>query len=247
MVSGAQTFPRKDDLDEPVDVALVTSDPAGDNPPARPEVTSAIRYLLYRHELTTGLAHLPQRIAVVSATSGEGVTTVSRSLAEVLATEKSSSVCWIDFGGALRNSGVASLPRPDRAELPGIPGVLSDVNSVTAAERGLAPVRRLSANTPHDLEAHALAGRPELDSLMDGLAREYRYIVFDTPPLLSRADSIGFLRHADAYILVTRQGSTTINQVRRISDELRNMSSLGAILNDFRTRTPRSIRRLFAE
>ena len=228
-------------------MALVTSQPDGDSASARPEVTRAIRYLLYRHELSTGLVHLPQRIAVVSAIPGEGVTTVSRSLAEVLAAEKSSKVCWVDFGAAVRDFGRASLPRPDPPELPGIPGVLSDVSSSTAPERELTPVRVPSTSTANDLEVNALSGRPEFDDLLDGLARDYRYIVFDTPPLLSQLDSIGFLRHADAYILVARQGSTTVNQVRMISDELRNIPSLGAVLNDYRSRTPQFIRRFFAE
>ena len=56
----------------------------------------------------------------------------------------------------------------------------------------------------------------ELDDVLNGLAGEYRHIIFDTPPLLSRIDSIGFLRHAEAYILVTKQGSTTLNQIRAI-------------------------------
>jgi Mrp family chromosome partitioning ATPase len=86
--------------------------------------------------------------------------------------------------------------------------------------------------------------RPELDAFVDRLANGYRHIVFDTPPLLSRPDSIGLLRRADAYILVARHGTSSLNDIRRISDEMRSIPSLGAVLNAQRIRTPRFLRRL---
>ena len=57
---------------------------------------SPIRQVLNRFELTTG-TELPKVIAVTAAVRGEGVTTISRALASVLARDFDARVCWIDL------------------------------------------------------------------------------------------------------------------------------------------------------
>jgi Mrp family chromosome partitioning ATPase len=210
----------------------------GDEP--QEDVVRAIRYLLYRHELTSGTAGLPQMIAVVSASKGEGVTTVSQALAHVLAANRGTRVCWINVG--------SSEPLPstfDRqpAALPGIRTTLREVPS--HSELGKPDPPGILA-VPRG-EVRHLSGSATLDGLLDGLAAEYRHVIFDTPPLLSRIDSIGFLRHAEAYILVSKQGSTTTKQIRTVSEELLPIPSLGAILNGYRTRTPGFVQRFFRD
>lgn len=93
----------------------------------------------------------------------------------------------------------------------------------------------------------AVSSQPALDDLFKDLSTEFRHIVLDTPPILSKGDSIGFLRHADAYILVARHGSTAIKQIEAASNDLRTIPSMGAILNDYRTRSPKFVRRFFSE
>ena len=56
----------------------------------------AIRLLLSRYEMSTGTA-LPSVIAVTSAVGGEGVTTLSRSLASILSSDLDADVCWVDL------------------------------------------------------------------------------------------------------------------------------------------------------
>ena len=238
-----QAFRSGSNEDEHVELAIVPSVTNPQDSPAHSDVMRAIRYLLYRYELSTGSSHLPQTIAVVSATSGEGATTVSRSLAEVLASERGSKVCWIGFdGGELR------LLRPTPPDLSGIPSIVSEAPSNTpmVEPADSSSVRLFSANR-HVAEIGRSFGRSEFADMLSELNNDYRYIVFDAPPLLSRTDSIGLLQHADAYLLVTRQGSTTLNQVRTIADELSTIPSLGAVLNNYRSRTPRFLRRFFSE
>jgi Mrp family chromosome partitioning ATPase len=186
-------------------------------------------------------------IAVVSASEGEGVTTVSRTLAEILAAERGTRVCWIDVAGS--DALPPALGRGPLAEPPGIGTIMSEAPQGRALVKpdhsGIHLVQ--ASDVPRGQSAGPPQGAAELDNLLNSLAAEYRHVIFDTPPLLSRVDSVGYLRHAEAYLLVTKQGSTTLKQIRMISEELRPIPSLGAILNVHRTRTPRFVRRFFRE
>jgi Mrp family chromosome partitioning ATPase len=222
---------------DPADVAVLTTTSADRRAAPNNDVMAAVRYLLYRHELTVGAGVIPQMIAVIAANHGDGVTTVSRSLAEVLAAERNSRVCWVDFGSD-RLSTSSPLGPPEIAALDDTPVVM-----IAPDRQPNVPVRSASFGDEFVARRGPLA-RPELDELVDNLARGYRHVVFDTPPLLSRPDSIGLLRRADAYILVARHGRTSLTDIRRVSDELRSIPSLGAVLNAQRIRTPRFMRRL---
>jgi protein-tyrosine kinase len=233
--------------DGPEDVAVVAPGAQTHGTEPHDDVVRAIRYLLYRHELMSGSPHLPQMIAVVSASKGEGVTTVSQSLAHVLASERGTKVCWIDVSGS--GDLPPALGRGSLAELPGVGTTLHEVRSDRALDKPDPAAIRLvpAGDAPRGRPGRSARGGAELDDLLNSLAAEYRHIIFDTPPLLSRVDSIGFLRHAEAYLLVAKQGSTTLKQVRTIAEELQPIPSLGAILNNHRTRTPRFVRRFFRE
>ena len=227
------------------DVAVVTATPETTHPPAHPRVMSAVRYLLNRHELSTGTP-IPQMIAVVSALRGEGVTTVSRSLAEVLSSDNSSKICWIDLGALYPSS-----RHDQRANAARLRDPNDSAPNAKHLERHRAapelPVRLVPTDREEISEQRVDVGPPEVENVLEHLAAEYSHVVFDTPPLLADRDALGFLRHADAYILVTQQGSTTRNQVKQVADELRSIPSLGAILNKHRTQTPRAVRRYFSE
>jgi len=247
MTERAELFDTERVDDGPEDVAVVAPGVQTRNAEPNEEVVRAIRYLLYRYELTSGTTHLPQMIAVVSASKGEGVTTVSQSLAHVLAAERGTQVCWIDVGGS--DSLPPALGRGNPAEPPGIGTTLREISSNRAIDTpDPSGIHLVPASDARQGQSGGPSrGAAEFDDLLNSLAAEYRHVIFDTPPLLSRVDSIGFLRHADAYILVSKHGSTTLKQIRTISEELRPIPSLGAVLNGHRTRTPRFVRRFFRE
>lgn len=228
---------------EKAPIAVVSSNTRTAYSPAEVTVMNAVRYLLDRYELSSGSADLPQRIAVVSASAGEGVTTVSLALAEILAAQHGTDACWIDVGGT--EPAPPPRPRPALVERPlESPSVRRDMVSNDTSRPPTPPVDRGGLST---INLHSVPGRPDLDVLTKELAADYRYLVFDVPPILSEAGSIGFLRNADAFILVARQGSTSTKHARALAEALQTIPSLGAILNDYRTRTPRFVQRFFSD
>jgi Mrp family chromosome partitioning ATPase len=232
-----------DDPSEKASVSVVSSTVRTSYSPAEFTVMNAVRYLLDRYELSSGSADLPQRIAVVSASAGEGVTTVSLALAEILASQYGNTVCWIDVGG----TEPATNRRSQRA-VSEQPAATPIAGRDVALDKGFpAPMPSVAQGGLSTINLRSVPGRHDLDVLTKELAAEYRHLVFDVPPILSKAGSIGFLRNADAFLLVARQGSTSLKQTRALAEALQTIPSLGAILNDHRTRTPRFIRRFFSD
>jgi capsular exopolysaccharide synthesis family protein len=81
--------------------------------------------------------------------------------------------------------------------------------------------------------AEALAS-PKMGALVEELKHRYpaRLLVFDLPPLLSRADVLGFVPHIDAILLVTEEGRTGSKEVERAMTALKgSVPVLGGILN----------------
>lgn len=81
--------------------------------------------------------------------------------------------------------------------------------------------------------AEALAS-PRMGALVSELKHRYpdRLLVFDLPPLLSRADVLGFVPHIDALLLVVEEGRTGSADVERAMTALKGtVPMLGGVLN----------------
>ncbi|MGE0470498.1 MAG: CpsD/CapB family tyrosine-protein kinase [Nitrospira sp.] len=81
--------------------------------------------------------------------------------------------------------------------------------------------------------AEALSS-PRMTGLVQELKHRYpsRLIVLDLPPLLSRADVVGFAPQIDALLLVVEEGRTAAAEVERAMDALKgSVPILGGILN----------------
>jgi Mrp family chromosome partitioning ATPase len=81
--------------------------------------------------------------------------------------------------------------------------------------------------------AEALAS-PRMGALVEELKHRYpaRLLVFDLPPLLSRADVHGFVPHIDALLLVVEEGRTGSSDVARAMTALKgSVPVLGGVLN----------------
>lgn len=97
--------------------------------------------------------------------------------------------------------------------------------------------------------AEALAS-PKMGALVEELRHRYpaRLIVFDLPPLLSRADVLGFCSHLDALLLVVEEGRTASTEVEQAVAVLKgSVPILGGVLNKSgrSTVTPRRAKELF--
>lgn len=81
--------------------------------------------------------------------------------------------------------------------------------------------------------AEALAS-PRMAALAQELKHRYpsRFIVFDLPPLLSRADVLGFSPHIDALLLVAEEGRTSAAEVEQaVAAIAGSVPIIGGVLN----------------
>ncbi len=208
------------------------------------EVLRAVQYLVDRFELATETP-APRTIAVVGAQGGEGVTTIARALAEVLQSSSRNSVCRVDLGA----DGAATRIAASRPALQ--PLSTAEPSSESTMDDSLAllehPMPSLLDDKRPDTYLYASPTRTELKDALEELSSKYHHVVLDMPPLESSDQALGLLRHADAYLLVTRHGKTSLNQVNAVTEQLRSVVLLGVALNDYRTRTPRYIRSFFSD
>ena len=215
------------------------------NAPARRSVVpapigSAIRQLLSRYEMSTGL-DIPAVIAVTAALRGEGVTSAASALAAVLAADFDAHVCYVDLSWATEG-------RPSTSSHSVVPGVCELLRGTAALDVVMVSdpdhpgVDRIGpGETPPD-DRSRLARSTQVAGMMHDLTTRLDFVVLDTPPVLGNADALTLIRHADAQIMIVRHGATSITQVRTAADELRSIPSMGAILNQYRSRTPAFIR-----
>lgn len=200
-------------------------------------VASAMRFLMARVRYTQG-TEMPERLAVTSAQVGEGVTYITRALSSVVAYDTGRSVAIIDCNWA--------TPRPDTEARPGLADLVEGKASVddilihTSNEQ-------LALVPPGVVPVARRAGLVASDALEDGfreIAERYDHLMLDLPPVLMSSEAISLAECADNYLLVVRQGTTSSTRVDEAIEEMRGHESLGVVLNRYRTRIPKVIRRL---
>jgi capsular exopolysaccharide synthesis family protein len=79
-----------------------------------------------------------------------------------------------------------------------------------------------------------LLGSKKMDHFLDELKKRYRYILFDTPPVIAVTDAAILATKLDGVVLVIRAQKTTLGMSMRTLQALRNVNArlLGCILND---------------
>jgi capsular exopolysaccharide synthesis family protein len=170
-------------------------------------------------------------LGVTSPTSHEGKTLTAVNLSLALAMDLAYTVLLVD----------ADMRRPDVHRTFGLgvcPGLTEYLLDEAPLERllihpGIGRFVFLPGGRPITNSAEALAS-PRMASLVEELKGRYpaRLIVFDLPPLLTRADVLGFASHLDAVLLVTEEGKTASTEVQRAIAVLRGtVPILGGILN----------------
>jgi capsular exopolysaccharide synthesis family protein len=182
-------------------------------------------------------------IAVCSAVSGEGKTTVSLGLATAIAQ---------DFPGRRILIVETDFERPQLAEdfaLPTAPGFSEYLESLPLLHRYC---RATLLTNLHLMPAGGHVDRPsqllrsgELPAALDLLSEDHDLVVVDVPAILASSDAELIANSTTASILVVRSGMTPVSLVAdaatRLKDNLR-----GLVLNDVEFATPAFLRRMMA-
>jgi Mrp family chromosome partitioning ATPase len=129
-------------------------------------------------------------------------------------------------------------------DIPKEPGLVKALSNGTAARDSIRPtavnplVHLLPAGRLHK-SPHSLFGRGHLKSLVDELRNEYRYIVIDTPPVLSASESLVVAKAADGALICTLRESSRAGQVRLTYQRLQAAGArvIGVVLSGVPTKT----------
>ena len=170
-------------------------------------------------------------LAISSQRYGDGKTTTAANLAVSIAQDLKQTTLLVDLD--LRN--------PSLSEYLGIhsPVGLTDYLRDNATVKDCLvhlPFERINlfpAGYAIDQSSETL-GSPEMEKLASELRERYddRMIIYDMPPLLQQDDPLVFLPHVDAFLLVVREGITTVDEVKRCLDILESTNVLGVVLNN---------------
>ena len=207
-----------------------------------PAFAESFHYLVARLRLTEGEPP-PRCIAVVAGSHREGVSSVARALAVILTTDLHANVCLVDFdpSSPLNRSASPEQPRLGLVDVLLGDATLDDVATATTESN----LKVVTTGRIDSAGGRRMARSPKLADVFDELDKTFDHVVIDVPPILLGSHALEIVRHAQAYLLVVRYGSTTTDQVRTTVAELRGMPSLGVVLNESSTKVPRVLRRLF--
>ncbi len=175
-------------------------------------------------------------IAVTSAVHNEGKSSISSQLAVSIGRSTGEPVLLID--GDLRVPDVHHIfDVPNDIGLAAVldgKATLDEAIITTWAENiHLLPAGRLKKSP------HKLMSIKSLQKLMAELRPRYRYIVIDTPPILSASEALMLAKVADGTVLSTRRNVSRENQVQVAYQRLVKAGAqpLGAVFNGVPTRS----------
>ncbi len=170
-------------------------------------------------------------LGVTSPTPHEGKTLTAVNLSLALAMDLAHTVLLVD--GDMRRPGVHQAFGMESC--PGLTEYLFDEIPLEQllVHPGIGRFVFLPGGRTITNSAEALAS-PRMRALVAELKHRYpaRLLVFDLPPLLSRADVLGFVPHIDALLLVVEEGRTGSIDVERAMTALKgSVPVLGGVLN----------------
>ena len=170
-------------------------------------------------------------LGITSPTLHEGKTLTAVNLSLALAMDLAHTVLLVD--GDMRRPGVHQAFGMESC--PGLTEYLFDEIPLEQllVHPGIGRFVFLPGGRTITNSAEALAS-PRMGALVAELKHRYpaRLLVFDLPPLLSRADVLGFVSHIDALLLVVEEGRTGSTDVERAMTALKgSVPVLGGVLN----------------
>jgi|SRR5579871_237860 len=177
-----------------------------------------------------------KKVLITSVIPQEGKSTVAANIACTLARRRQQKTILID--GDLRRPTVAKL-----FGLPNLPGMsewlrrmgtpATSIHQVEGSRLYLLPAGSVPENPLELLQSSRLSHSLQM------LTNWFDWIVIDSPPVLPMADTSIWMQLADGVLLVTRQGVTERDRLRRGLAALEPNKLLGCVMNGA-TKTHRS-------
>jgi Mrp family chromosome partitioning ATPase len=170
-------------------------------------------------------------LAITSPRYGDGKSTIALNLALSIALDLKQTVLLVDM----------DLRKPTLAHYLGLDNKLglTDylVRDVPLVEC-LAPLpfdrlTILPGGRPLDNSSEVL-GLPKMAELAHELKSRYhdRFVIYDMPPVLTQDDSLAFLPHVDAALVIVRDGVTRVHDLKTCLGRLAHTNVIGTILNN---------------
>lgn len=169
-------------------------------------------------------------LGITSLGNGEGKTTLAINLALAISMDVNQTVLLVDAD--LRSPSVAKYLGVDvRYGLGDILGGRASIQE-SLINPGLPRLCILPSHDSIDNSAEMLSS-PQMLRLVRELQSRYadRLIIFDLPPLLTVADTIGFLPLIEATLLVVRDGASLGLDLKRMIGVLSEHNLIGTVLN----------------
>lgn len=169
-------------------------------------------------------------LAVTSPTTNSGASLTAANLALSVAMELNRSVLLVD----------ANFSNPSICNFFGIKGEigLGDylINDTPLNELLVNPNMDRFVILPAGkelLNSTELLRSPKMRRFLAELKNRYpsRIIIFDLPPLLSQADTLGFSPYVDCVLLVVEEGHTKTDELKRAATLLKEVNVLGTVFN----------------
>lgn len=182
----------------------------------RSAIAESIRTIIWNIKLTCS-GKVPQVLAFVSATSGEGKTTMLN-LFSITQQQSGSSVVAID----------ADIRRPNlhlRSDVelgPGLSEYLSGeatLDEVIRTPEAYSNISVIPAGNRVD-NVSDLLGSERMDDLVTELRERYDQIYIDTPPVIAASDAQLVGKIVDAVVMIVKSGHTSRKMIRHALDKL---------------------------
>ncbi len=168
-------------------------------------------------------------LAVTSAVSGEGKTSLSSQLALSIARSSGKPTLLIDAD--MRSPDIHRIFQIEQG--PGLAQVLAGqcqcrdaIVSGWSKDFDILPAGKLEKSP------HKLLGDGAFNKIIERLRTHYDYIIVDTPPVLSASEALVMANAADGTLLCTMRDTSRVRQVKMACDRLRSADAvtIGAVL-----------------
>lgn len=169
-------------------------------------------------------------LAVTSAVSQEGKTTLAAQLAVSIARATGQMTLLID--GDMRSPEIHEIF--DTELSPGLADVLRGECPVEEAlETGFSERLHILTAGRLTTSPHQLLGKGEFRALLEKLGTMYAHIVIDTPPILPASEALVMARAADTAVLCVRRDYSRLDQVEEAYRRMTGagVNTAGAVLN----------------